>query len=78
MDRANYQIDPILNNIFVFDPILFENNDLSKSMIERYASCFSPQLQSRINFYPENRHNRLSGTFSHFLTMLLANNGVLF
>ena len=63
-----------LNKIIVFDPILYKNDQSAEDMRDRYASCFSPQLQSRIIFNPT-FHSGLekrfaAGTFEHFVYML--------
>ncbi len=63
-----------LNKIFVFDPVLFHDNDECKEMRERYQTCFSNQFQNRINFRP----GYLNGTeikdyygkLLHFILML--------
>ena len=59
-----------LNRIYVYDPVLFgyEDDPTTKEMMNRYAKCFSPQLQDRIVFKP----GRISGgnrdgTFTHFV-----------
>jgi NAD-dependent SIR2 family protein deacetylase len=41
-----------LNQIIVFDPVLFTNSDSDKAMRARYESCFAPQLRGRIEFQP--------------------------
>ena len=41
-----------LNKIFVFNPVLYEDNEENKMMRERFGNCFSPQLKTRINFNP--------------------------
>jgi SIR2-like domain len=60
-----------LNKIFVFDPLLFENDESCHAMIERYKTCFSPQLQDRIIFKPRGG-GRLGkpGDFVHFVERL--------
>lgn len=60
-----------LNRIYVYDPVLFEDDSTSKEMMDRYANCFSPQLQDRIIF----KHSLESGgikygSFSHFVYSL--------
>jgi hypothetical protein len=61
-------------------------------MRNRYASCFSPQLQSRIIFKPtipwespsgefqfeEDYIEKCGGTFRHFVDMLNEKNNILF
>jgi len=66
-----------LNAIYVFDPVLFSDNEASKEMINRYASCFSPQLKSRIIFNPEGGE-KSRGSFSHFVRVILNKPGILF
>ena len=69
-----------LNKIFVFDPVLFKDDELSDDMKKRYEECFSPQLRNRIDFRPGwNKGieiNPAMGTFSHFISML--NKNILF
>ena len=63
-----------LNKIIVFDPILHRSDQSAEDMRDRYASCFSPQLQSRIMFNPpfhKGLENKFAaGTFEHFVYML--------
>lgn len=71
-----------LNKITVFDPLLFQDDDASNKMKERYKSCFSPQLQSRIDFNPECsnevRSQKAAGTFKHLVEVIAGRPGVLF
>ena len=81
-----------LNRIFVFDPVLFQDDQRANTMIERYESCFSPQLQSRIVFKPSTSWRSPSGEFPtqkdytreqggkfrHFVEMLKTEDGILF
>jgi len=60
-----------LNRIYVFDPVLFRDDSTSEEMMDRYANCFSPQLQDRIVFRHRNvRDNVRDGTFEHFVWAL--------
>jgi hypothetical protein len=60
-----------LNRIFVFDPVLHKNDSTSKEMMDRYASCFSPQLQDRIFFKPSKKSGGvIYGSFAHFVVAL--------
>jgi len=61
-----------LNRIYVFDPVLYQNNSTSKEMIDRYADCFSPQLKdNRIIFNPGRPLGyQGSGNFEHFVKAL--------
>jgi len=58
-----------LNRIYVFDPVLFRDDPTSKEMMDRYGSCFSPQLQDRIVFRPpiSGTDRVKDGTFDHFV-----------
>lgn len=81
-----------LNRIYVFDPVLFQDDQRANTMIERYESCFSPQLQSRIVFKPSTSWHSPSGEFPtqndyireqggkfrHFVDMLKTEDGILF
>lgn len=69
-----------LNKIFVFDPILFSNGAACEEMIQRYESCFSAQLRSRIDFRPDRSSlpdAALPGTADHFVYLLRKNRGGL-
>ena len=56
-----------LNRIYVFDPVLYKDDSTSKEMMDRYANCFSPQLQSRIIFKPGRESDDVrKGSFKHF------------
>lgn len=62
-----------LNKISVFDPVLWHDSDSSKSMINRFESCFSEQIRPRINFKPGYVPEKLrgdAGTTKHFVSML--------
>jgi hypothetical protein len=41
-----------LDRIFVFDPVLFRDDESSAALRNRYASIFSEPLQRRIEFTP--------------------------
>lgn len=60
-----------LNKIYVFDPVLYKDGPLSNDMKNRYACCFSPQLQSRIVYKPNNDLGSSAayspGTFEFFV-----------
>ena len=57
-----------LNRIYVFDPVLFDDDPKSKEMMDRYANCFSPQLQDTIVFRPViHSTDYMKGTFKHFV-----------
>jgi hypothetical protein len=60
-----------LNQITVFNPVLFRNDSECQSMEERYSGCFSPQLRERIIFRPAYQGLRTQtnqdGTFQHFV-----------
>jgi len=68
-----------LNRIFVFDPVLYseQDTDAANAMKERYASCFSTQLRRRICFDPDSdrkgktRRPSWLGTTRHFVTRIL-------
>jgi hypothetical protein len=69
-----------LNKIFVFDPILFGNNEHGEAMKRRYEACFAPQLRPRIEFQPETSstlNNAKPGTADHFIQLLHKNQGEL-
>jgi len=60
-----------LNRIFVFDPVLYKNDSTSKEMMDRYADCFSPQLQDRIFFKSSGANDKVrGGSFTHFVDIL--------
>ena len=60
-----------LNRIFVFDPVLYKNDSTSKEMMDRYADCFSPQLQDRIFFKSSGSNDKVrNGSFTHFVDIL--------
>ena len=58
-----------LNRIFIFDPILYKDSQISKNMIKRYKECFSPQMHDRIDFKPYDEIDSYpdKGTFQHFV-----------
>lgn len=60
-----------LNRIFVFDPVLYNDEARGNAMRTRYSYCFAEQLRSRINFAPEHFIDKsLLGTLRHFLAVL--------
>lgn len=62
-----------LRKIFVYDPILSNNNECSKNMEDRYRSCFSEQLRDRIFFNPqfeEQENVPLLGSFAQLIDHL--------
>jgi len=63
-----------LNNIFVFDPILYNKDDSSLEMKKRYETCFSPQLKKRIIFDPDEKYSYTVGAnlgiFRNFVRMI--------
>jgi hypothetical protein len=61
-----------LNKLIVFDPVLHTQLDVCDEMKKRYASCFSSQLQNRIEFQPKRSHDREAdlGTTKSFVQML--------
>jgi len=70
-----------LNNIFVFDPILYTDSPARKAMMDRYKSCFTENLINRIIFNPDSRNIRTTqyGTTKHFVDLLENNKaGLIF
>lgn len=72
-----------LNRIFIFNPVLFRGGKEAEKMKARYESCFSPQLRSRIEFFPakDNVHiyPEVKGSFEHFVRVIEDPiNGILF
>ena len=71
-----------LHKVYVFDPVLFRDNDRSNQMRLRYSDCFSKQLNSRIEFNPDlNRMKDFDGdggTFEHFVDLLGSEKSILF
>lgn len=65
------------NRLYVFDPVLYENNGQAKALKERYEECFSPQMKQRISFWPESAGSG-AGTAAHFVEMLSRNKSGLF
>lgn len=60
-----------LNRIIVHNPALYRGGTENELMRERFANCFSPQLQSRIDFKPvEFSKPSLNGTFEGFVERL--------
>lgn len=66
-----------LNRVFVFDPVLYRNDDSCREMKLRYEDCFAPQLRSRITFTPDERialpGSIVPGSFKHFVNTLRSN-----
>lgn len=57
-----------LNKIIVHNPALYRNGTENDLMRERFANCFSPQLQSRIDFNPVDFSDQsLNGKFAGFV-----------
>jgi hypothetical protein len=56
-----------LNKITVFDPCLFDQSAQGNGLKRRYQECFSPQLQRRIHFTPDNTSDSRAGTTRHFV-----------
>lgn len=54
-----------LSRIHIFDPLLTGKTDAADSMKQRYQTCFSQQLRSRINFLPGRQ-----GTAQEFVDIL--------
>lgn len=69
-----------LNKIFVFDPVLFQENKARDEMMNRYKSCFAENFIDRIVFQPDSSNihktNQL-GTTRHFVELLENNQGGL-
>ncbi|GAB6142200.1 hypothetical protein JCM14076_29290 [Methylosoma difficile] len=61
-----------LHKLFVFDPILWRNNEASFEMQTRYEKCFAEQLRPRINFNPQpvDISQGYAGTTKHFVDIL--------
>lgn len=62
-----------LNKLFVFDPILWADNEASEDMRRRYEKCFAEQLRSRISFKPkapERKYFEDFGCTKHFVELL--------
>ncbi|MBL9181714.1 MAG: hypothetical protein JNN17_06210 [Verrucomicrobiaceae bacterium] len=60
-----------LDQIFVFDPALFESGPAGPALRDRYSKCFSAQFEKQIQFNPDttgikSRH----GSFAHFTELL--------
>lgn len=63
-----------LNQIYIFNPAIFREGAESEEMKERYAVCFSPQMQKRIIYKPNTIKVDLTkagssylGSFAHFV-----------
>jgi hypothetical protein len=62
-----------LQQIIVFDPVLYDVGEKREAMMQRYRQCFSPQFNSRITFNPSHNYppdRPVAGTFSHFVRLL--------
>ena len=60
-----------LNQIIVYDPRLFKDNEENEQMRERFSECFSAPMQKRIIFEPQRPRDapdpwKPSGTWYHF------------
>lgn len=72
-----------LNRVYVFDPVLFFENEHTQAMKARYESCFAPQLRNRLIFQPDVSMrgwgiSSQPGTFSHFVELLGHDDGDIF
>ena len=69
-----------LNKVFIFDPVLFQENKARDEMMDRYKSCFAENFINRIVFQPDtvniHRTDRL-GTTRYFVELLENNQGGL-
>jgi hypothetical protein len=59
-----------LQQIIVFDPVLFGEGIKCDEMKQRYLECFSPQFSGRISFHPAIESGKSGGTFRHFVQRL--------
>ena len=61
-----------IDKITIFDPVLFQDNEASKNIEDRYRSCFSEQLNKRLVFLPQDPQPErgLHGTLKHFVRAL--------
>lgn len=62
-----------LNQIFVFDPILFDDPPSKEGaeLTERYSQCFAPQMHGKILFQPPSPKSQKCrpGTFEHMVDL---------
>jgi hypothetical protein len=62
-----------LNQIFVFDPILFDDppSKEGSELTERYSQCFAPQMHGKIQFQPPLPKSQKcqQGTFAHMVDL---------
>jgi hypothetical protein len=62
-----------LNQIFVFDPILFDDPPSKEGgeLTERYSQCFAPQMHGKIQFQPPSPKSQKCrlGTFEHMVDL---------
>ena len=56
-----------LDRIVVFDPVLGNDDEASRKMRKRYATCFASHLQSRIVFEPPEVGGFRRGSIDHGL-----------
>ena len=69
-----------LNKVFIFDPVLFQENKSRDEMMDRYKSCFSETFIKRIVFQPNGSNvykTHHLGTTRHFVELLENNKGNL-
>jgi hypothetical protein len=60
-----------LDQIFVFDPALFEPGPAGPALRDRYSKCFSAQFEKQIKFNPDTTGiNSRHGSFAHFTELL--------
>lgn len=60
-----------LDQIFVFDPALFEPGPAGPALRDRYSKCFSAQFEKQIQFNPDTTKIKARyGSFAHFTELL--------
>ena len=61
-----------LDRVFVFNPVLFGEDEYAKQMEQRYLACFSSNFRNRVVLRPKvpNHFGERLGTFRHFLSLL--------
>ncbi len=62
-----------LNKVYIFDPVLWRENESSQLMKQRYKNCFAEQLRQRLIFKPNTSSTKLQnlyGTTNHFVQLL--------
>ncbi len=57
-----------INKLFVFDPVLYKQNEDGRAMVERFRGCFADQLQKHIVFHPGGSSDL--GTMATFVELL--------